>query len=351
MQSLFFANPAARERTLGLVAELLWFRRSKRKPASVLPRKPASVSNRTFLTFTFRISKFPMKQASLSMLAFFAMMLSHSATCSAQSDYSFEFMDDFFKPRHSYRNPFEERIETERHDFTQSTTTVGYGVAQLEGGYSYFYKDHDDEIEHTHVAPEMLLRLGLSEDIEFRLRFNYAWRFIDVADHEDGAQDLIWSFKLGMTEQCGYRPESALELRFSAPSGADIFSTQRVDHGIDYIYGWELAEFWELSGSTGYGTGGLDDIGLIPSEPAEDWFIVWNQSVALGAELTENITLYHEFYGLFSHALQDNFNIVVYNIGVDYFVTDDFVLDLRFGKGLTDDADDFFAGFGGGVRF
>ena len=72
------------------------------------------------------------------------------------------------------RNPWEERIETERHDFTQSTTTVGRGVFQIESGYSYFYKDEDDEIEHTHASPEMLLRLGLSDDIEFRVRFNYS---------------------------------------------------------------------------------------------------------------------------------------------------------------------------------
>ena len=31
-----------------------------------------------------------------------------------------------------------ERIETDRHDFTQSTTTAGRGVFQIESGYSFF---------------------------------------------------------------------------------------------------------------------------------------------------------------------------------------------------------------------
>lgn len=89
----------------------------------------------------------------------------------------FKFMDDLTRigqpcPR---RDPYKERIETDRHDFTQSTETVGRGVFQVESGYSYFYKDQDEEIESSHTTPELLLRYGLSDDIEVRLRWNYAW--------------------------------------------------------------------------------------------------------------------------------------------------------------------------------
>ena len=192
---------------------------------------------------------------------------------------------------------------------------------------------------------------GLSDEIEFRLRYSYGWKFIDEEENEQGSQDLIWSFKLGITEECGLRPESALELRFSAPTGSSNYSTRRVEHGLDYIYSWELADGWELYGSSGYATGGLGDFGLIPENPAEDWFVVFSQSAALGVELTERTALYTEFFGLFSHALEDDFSIVVFNIGVDYYLNDDVVLDVRAGKGLTPDSDDFFAGMGGGIRF
>ncbi len=71
-----------------------------------------------------------------------------------------KFLDDLrcFPHGTCQRDPYEERIETERHDFTQSTKTVGRGVLQLEAGYSYFYKDKDAEIEHSHTTPEGLLR-------------------------------------------------------------------------------------------------------------------------------------------------------------------------------------------------
>jgi hypothetical protein len=40
-----------------------------------------------------------------------------------------------------------------------------------------------------------------------------------------------------------------------------------------------------------------------------------------------------------------------YNVGLDFYVTDNFVLDYRIGLGLTADADDVFSGVGGGFRF
>ena len=262
------------------------------------------------------------------------------------------FLDDLLRPFDSSResDPFAERIETDRHDFTQSTKTVGRGVVQLEAGYSYFYNDDDEEIEQTHTGPESLLRLGLTEDIEFRMRWNYAWRFIDEGDDEDSAQDMILTFKLGMTAEDHLIPESALEIRGTVPTGGAAWSTTRVEFGLDYIYAWELAEGWELYGSSGFATSGLDDFSLLPDEPATDHFIVWTQSAALGVELTERTTMYVEWFGLFSYALEDDFGIGVGNIGLDYFVTDDFVLDLRAGIGLTGEADDFFTGIGGGFR-
>lgn len=262
------------------------------------------------------------------------------------------FLDDLLRPGDSSReaDPFEERMETDRHDFTQSTKTVGRGVVQLEAGYSYFYNDDHDEIEQTHTGPESMLRLGLTEDIEFRLRWNYAWRFIDEADDEDSAQDMICTFKLGMTAAEHFIPESALEIRTTVPTGGAAWSTTRMEFGLDYIYAWELAEGWELYGSSGFATNGLDDFSLLPDEPASDYFIVWSQSAALGVELTERTTLYVEWFGLFSYALEDDFGIGVGNLGVDYYITDDFVVDFRVGLGLTGEADDFFSGIGGGFR-
>lgn len=280
--------------------------------------------------------------------------LHHEPSCCHHSSCEpfLRFFDDLAAFPHGTceRDPYEERIETERHDFTQSTRTVGRGVAQLEMGYTYYYRDHHNEIEHSHATPETLLRIGLSDDIEFRVRWNYAWRFGEE-EHLDGAQDMIWSFKLGVTEECGLIPESALEIRSSVPTGGSSWTLGRVEAGWDYIYSWSLAENWKLYGSTGYSPGALGEFSLTPEEAESDHFRVWSQSVATSTELTENSTMYLEWFGLYSENLADEFVISVFNIGFDYYVTDDFVLDLRVGMGLTDDTDDFFTGIGGGYRY
>jgi hypothetical protein len=287
----------------------------------------------------------------------FATVAGQESVCDQRAEACCEprlkFLDDLwcFGQPVSYRDPFEERIETDRHDFTQSTTTVGCGVVQVESGYTYFYNDNGEEVEHAHTAPEMLVRLGLSDDIEFRIRWTYAWAFVDEGENVDGAEDLRWAFKLRTTDQEWFIPESALEVRFTAPTGGKAFSTEQVEFGLDYIYGWEIVEGWELYGSTGFATQALADFGLVPEEPASDRFNAWTQSVAVGGELTERVTMYNEFYGIFSDGLEEDYADVYFNVGLDYYVTNDLVLDVRVGLGVTPDADDFFSGVGGGFRF
>ena len=224
---------------------------------------------------------------------------------------------------------------------------------QVEGGYTYFYKDADDEIEQSHTGPELLLRYGISEDIEVRMRWNYVWQFIDEEPDEDGAEDLRLSAKLQITrqEEPGWKPTSALEVRSTVPTGGDVYNTDSFQFGLDYIYMWELWEGITFAGSTGFGTDGLGDFGLIPDEPASDRFVAYSQSAVLGLELSEQNTMYAEWFGIYSDGLEDEFVLSTFNIGIDHYVSDDFVLDVRAAKGLSEDADDLFFGIGGGIRY
>ena len=119
---------------------------------------------------------------------------------------------NFERERESER----ERIETERHDFTQSTTVVGRGVTQVEFGYTFFQSSGEAEVEDSHATPELLLRFGLTEKVEFRLRYNQVWQFGE--EDRSGAEDLHWAFKVRTSDQAGWRPESALEIRATAPT-------------------------------------------------------------------------------------------------------------------------------------
>lgn len=251
-----------------------------------------------------------------------------------------------------FEDPFEERIETERHDFTQSATTVGCGVMQFEYGVLYLHKAEGAERENTYSTPELLFRYGLTEKWEFRTKFNYAYKQNNEEDELSGIQDLRFATKYRVSEQCCYKPTSAVEFRLSVPTGNSEISSGRVEPGLDYIYTWELNEYFNFSGSTGVNKNGLNDVGFFtPVTDPTDHFFAWTQSFALGAELTENTTGYFEWFGVYTDGREEELAASFLNFGVDYYLSHDVVIDARIGWGLTDDSDDLFVGFGGGFRF
>lgn len=295
------------------------------------------------------------------MAAIFAVFPWINSICSAETKSLFHcgstelklpFVEDFIGTEAAAKEggqPF--RIETDRHDFTQSTETVGKGVAQIEAGYTYFYDRENGEEEESHSGPELMLRVGITENIELRARWNHVWRYGEEEEIESGSENTRLAFKLRTTDQSCWIPESALELRMAVPTGGDAWSTQQVEFGFDYIYGWRLNETMEVYGSTGFSSNGLGDFSLLPEDPSESDFVVLSQSIALGFEASEDITVYTEFFGFFSHGSEVNNTQIFFNVGADYYISDNFVLDVRVGTGLTKGAEDVFAGFGGGYRF
>ena len=250
----------------------------------------------------------------------------------------------------SESEPERERIETERHDFTQSTTVVGRGTTQVEFGYTFFQGSGETEVEDSHATPELLIRYGLTEKVEFRLRYNEVWQFGD--EDLSGSEDIHWAFKVRTSDQQGWRPESALEIRATAPTGGVDWSTDEVEFGLDYIYGWKISPRVEIYGSSGFSTNGLGEFAFRPSAPADEEFILYTQSVAIGTELTERCTAYTEFFGLFTDGFEsDEERPVFFNVGLDYYLSDNVVLDVRAGTGLNADAEDLFFGMGGAFRF
>lgn len=243
-----------------------------------------------------------------------------------------------------------ERIETERHDFTQSTTVVGRGVTQVEFGYTFFQSSGETEVEDSHATPELLIRYGLTEKVELRFRYNEVWQFGE--EDRTGSEDLRFGFKFRTTDQSGWVPESALETRFTAPTGGGQWSTDEVEFGLDYIYGWKISPRVEIYGSSGFSTNSLGDFAFRPEDPTEEEFMLYTQSVAVGVELNERCTAYTEFFGLFTDGFEDDEERpVFFNVGLDYYLSDNVVLDVRAGTGLNADAEDLFFGMGGAFRF
>jgi hypothetical protein len=240
----------------------------------------------------------------------------------------------------------EDSITTDRPDFTEASSTVPAGRVQLESGYTFTYDKQDGVRTREHSVPEWLWRIGLAEDFELRLGWNYLVERTDdgpagTRDTADGAADLYLGVKLGLAKQCGITPEQAINLEATAPTGADAFSTDKVNPGFNYLYGWDVTDNFSLGGSAGIHTDTDED----------DDFVRYHASVTAGYGLTDRLAAYTEWFGVYRTDADRNFPENYFNGGFTFLVHDDFQLDVRAGVGLNDQAADFFTGAGFAVRF
>ncbi len=101
----------------------------------------------------------------------------------------------------------EEPLESDRPDFTDSSTTVGLHRFQIESGYTYTHGEPGDPRADVHDLPEMLLRYGVAERLELRLAWDEGMVFSRTTNRagrvitEDGSTNLAMGFKYAMTKQ------------------------------------------------------------------------------------------------------------------------------------------------------
>jgi len=236
----------------------------------------------------------------------------------------------------------EDPLVGDRPDFTEASSTVGQHRLQIESGYTYTLDRTPDEVLNEHGLPELLLRYGLTDKLEFRL----GWAGYTSSRSEDringgvitddGSSDLEIGAKMELTEQCCWRPESAILTSITAPIGDPAFSSGQVDATVNFVYSWELTDVLSIGGSTG---------GLWTAED-HDHFSQSHQSLVAGFSLTDRLGSYCEWFAFFRHGAEDNRPQHFLDGGFTYLVNANCQLDWRAGIGLNDASDDFFTGPG-----
>ena len=246
-------------------------------------------------------------------------------------------------------NPYDEPLTTDRPDFTESATTVGRGVVQLEMGYLYG-EDHENggDRVRNNAYPNSLLRVGLCRDwLEFRL----GWAMLDQRtsgrgerSSNVGAQDMLLGVKLALTEQCGWRPETAAILQMTVPTGDSAYTADRVLIGGVWIYSTDINDYWSIGGQTQLNQA-IDELDHVYTE--------FGQSAVTGITLTEKLSIFGEWFALIPHsALASSADPVHYlDGGFTYLLSNNLQYDIWSGIGLNDEAADYFIGSGLSVRF
>lgn len=241
---------------------------------------------------------------------------------------------------------FDEPLVADRPDFTEASTTVGRGVAQLEIGYTYLFDSQGGDSTVAHSYPEPLLRVGiLAEWLELRVGWNFAEQRTfsqGISTVETGSEDLYLGVKIALTPQEGLLPEMALIPQMTVPVGDVPFTAHEVLAGLNWIYSWEVNDCISLAGST-QGNGAIDD-----ATDRSYWEMA--QSAVVGWGLTERIGAFTEWVGLFPHSADSAIPEHYFNGGFTFHVTNNLMFDVRAGVGLNPSAADYFLGVGSAIR-
>ena len=254
---------------------------------------------------------------------------------------------------------FEERaaldapISTDRPDFTESTATVPRGHFQLEAGYTYMFDEENAHRTRDHTLPEVLLRTGLTNDLELRIGWgglsltedvysapNRAGRSQTFREHDDGGTDLNVGAKVRILTQNGIIPDFSLIAGAGLPTNESGKSSGDVDPELKFLWGYALTDRLSLSGNFNI---------ALPSDEVGR-FIQSAASLSLGYSLTDRLGSYVEYYGFFlSERRGDAAHYL--NGGFAFRLTENVQFDVRVGTGLNDAADDFFTGVGFAFRY
>lgn len=231
-------------------------------------------------------------------------------------------------------------LVTDRPDATESAETVAPGLFQLETGYTLARIDGVD----GHSLGEVLLRIGVGDDVELRAGFNsYEWaRGPGVS--ADGLSDTSIGLKWQLAEAGpagSGQPAVAVLVGTSLPTGADAIGDSAAQPGILLAAGLDLSDRVSVGANVGWNS--LHDGEL------DERFSEIVGSLAVGFGLSDRWGAYAEYFG--AYGLQDREDENYLNGGLTYLIHDDLQLDGRIGHGLNGRDDDLFLGFGAAVRW
>ncbi|MEO5799603.1 MAG: transporter [Gemmatimonadales bacterium] len=233
-----------------------------------------------------------------------------------------------------------EPINTDRPDFTESSTLVPLHRLQFESGYSWTEAKANAGGGGSATFPELLIRYGLSNRLEFRVGQSFT-RVSPPAGQGSGItgrDDLYLGLKIGLGAQRGGQPALALLAHTSLPTGDSKTSASGTYPGLAILAGWDLSPDWSL------------DTGIEANRVSGDaWEIA--PSLSLGRTISARVKGYAEIYSLLPVLAESGAGNSHYvNGGLAFLITDNFQLDARVGAGLSDRADRYFFGFGFAIR-
>jgi hypothetical protein len=230
----------------------------------------------------------------------------------------------------------EEPLVTDRPDFTESSSTVGSGVLQVEAGFTYAEFPDGTDLK---TAGEILARWGVAEKLE--LRFVLPTYVSESSPNGDvtGFSNTGLGLKVELAQGEGRGLFGGLEAALIASTTIPTGSSVLLDKS------WQpsavLSLGWDLNSTLGLGA----NLGVARPVGEDQRFTSAWASVALGVGLTDAVSWFVELYAFNREELRGP-DTAVFQTGFVYLLNPDFQLDVRVARRLTDQGVDLLAGAG-----
>lgn len=246
-------------------------------------------------------------------------------------------------------------LNTDRDAFTPSTFCVDAGHFLTEVSHVYI---ENRSGRPTNSYPELLVRRGITDRLEWRFGANYAVNSqgsvvtsveageVDEPGRTSHESSVLYGLKASLSDQNGLIPQSCFIMEGDTPIKAEHYGTVPIATA---VAGWELPiSFpsrerlpWRLDTALRYSY----------VEGKEAWFSRWGPSAVLRMPVTNRFETHAEWFGTFSDGLARNTSRPFFSPGFHYVLTQRFEIGLRVGWGLTRDAANFFSDAGCALKY
>ena len=226
-------------------------------------------------------------------------------------------------------------IVPDRPGQTNPPNIVPVGIVQLETGFSRESSKIDDILTTNFLYNTSLLRIGILENCEIRLIFEYAGTKIDSPAQSstiNGFNPISIGTKLAVCPEKGIIPQTSLNVSVGLPYfGRQEFRPAYLAPSFAFLMQNTLSDRYSL----GYNLG-LQWDGNQPNATAV-------YSISLSINVLENFGVFAEAYGF---SMEKSLSDYRSDFGCTYLMTNNLQLDISGGVGLNSIAPDSFIAFG-----
>lgn len=228
--------------------------------------------------------------------------------------------------------PQKKPIEADRPDQTETPSIVPKGMFQIETGFTY---EKPGAGQKSYSIPSVLSKYGVNEHFELRLITELVLEKTPVSENS-GLVPIWVGCKITISDEQGIIPKTSFIGHIQLPNAASgVFKVDYFAPQFRFTMQHSLGERMTLSYNLGSEWDGMS---------AEPTFIY---TLSTGYSFTEKLGGYAEVFGFAPQQAKASHQA---DAGLTYLLSDNFMVDLSSGVGITASAPDFYVSAGCSFR-